>query len=55
MNKHSSSVLALLAACVSFVVWIALVGNPHVVETVIGMVLAWLVYRNVCRWLQQGD
>lgn len=33
-------VLGLVAALVVFSVWLSVVGNPHVVETVIGLVLA---------------
>ena len=30
----------LIAGLVVFVVWLSMVGNPHVVETVIGLVIA---------------
>jgi len=32
--------VGLIAALLVFVGWISLVGNPHVVETVIGLVIA---------------
>jgi len=33
-------VLALVAALIVFSGWLSIVGNPHVVETIIGLVLA---------------
>lgn len=33
----------LIAALITFVIWIKMVGNPHVVETVIGLVIATVV------------
>ena len=35
--------IGLIAALLVFVGWISLVGNPHVVETVIGLVIAAVV------------
>lgn len=35
-----AAVFGLVAALVVFSVWLSVVGNPHVVETVIGLVLA---------------
>lgn len=35
-----AKVLGLVAAFAIFSVWLSVVGNPHVVETVIGLVLA---------------
>lgn len=35
-----ATVLGVVAALVVFSVWLSVVGNPHVVETVIGMALA---------------
>ena len=34
-----AAVWGLVAALVVFSIWLSVVGNPHVVETVIGMVL----------------
>lgn len=36
MNK----VVGLLASFVVFVAWMRIVGNPHVVETVIGLIIS---------------
>jgi len=33
-------VLPLIAALLVFIGWISLIGNPHVVETVIGLMIA---------------
>jgi uncharacterized membrane protein YqjE len=35
-----ASLLGLVAGLATFVLWLSVVGNPHVVETVIGLVLA---------------
>lgn len=35
-----AKILGLVAALVVFAVWMRMVGNPHVIETVIGVVLA---------------
>ena len=35
--------VGLIAGLVTFVLWMRMVGNPHVVETVIGLVLAAIV------------
>lgn len=35
-----ATIFGLVAALVVFSVWLSVVGNPHVVETVIGLVLA---------------
>lgn len=35
-----SRILGLVAALAVFSAWLSVVGNPHVVETVIGLVLA---------------
>ena len=35
-----AKLLGWIAGLLVFVIWIRLVGNPHVVETVIGLVLA---------------
>lgn len=34
------TLIAVIIACAVFMGWLSLVGNPHVVETVIGLVLA---------------
>ncbi|MGV0960065.1 MAG: hypothetical protein ACOYB1_09515 [Limnohabitans sp.] len=36
MNK----LLAAIAALIVFVLWMRMVGNPHVIETVIGLIIA---------------
>jgi hypothetical protein len=33
-------ILGIAAAFIVFLIWHSLIGNPHVVETVIGLVLA---------------
>ena len=35
-----ASLIGCVVGLVVFVVWIRLVGNPHVVETVIGLIIA---------------
>jgi uncharacterized membrane protein YqjE len=35
-----ASLLGLVAGLATFVLWLSIVGNPHVVETVIGLILA---------------
>lgn len=46
--------LGLLTAVVVFISWMSLVGSPHVIETVIGLVIAMIVglfvYFKVRRW-----
>jgi multisubunit Na+/H+ antiporter MnhE subunit len=48
-----SRFFSFLAGVLAFLVWIRLVGNPHVVETVIGLLLAigvgWWVHRTLRR------
>ncbi len=44
---------ALVAGLAVFGVWMTIVGNPHVVETVIGLVLAAGVGFYVHRWLSR--
>ena len=34
------NLFSILIAAIIFIVWLQLVGNPHVVETVIGLILA---------------
>ncbi|MGV0960262.1 MAG: hypothetical protein ACOYB1_10540 [Limnohabitans sp.] len=36
--------IALIAGFIAFTGWMRMVGNPHVVETVIGLVLAAAVF-----------
>ena len=40
MNKNFRSAIRVIFGLVVFLVWLSLVGNPHVVETVIGLLLA---------------
>jgi len=35
-----AKIVGVIAAVVVFLIWHSLIGNPHVVETVIGLVLA---------------
>ena len=35
-----AKILGIAAAVIVFLIWHSLIGNPHVVETVIGLVLA---------------
>lgn len=39
-GTHMAKFLGLIAALAVFSAWLSVVGNPHVVETVIGLVLA---------------
>lgn len=39
-GDHMAKFLGLIAALAVFSAWLSVVGNPHVVETVIGLVLA---------------
>ncbi len=45
-----AKLIALVAALAVFGVWMRIVGNPHVVETCIGLVLASAVGVWVYRW-----
>ena len=40
MNSNLRSAIRVIFGLVVFLVWLSLVGNPHVVETSIGLVLA---------------
>jgi putative flippase GtrA len=35
-----AKILGIAAAVIIFLIWMGLVGNPHVIETVIGVVIA---------------
>ena len=39
-NKFTKQILSILIGVVIFGIWLSIVGNPHVVETVIGLILA---------------
>ena len=39
MNSNLRSAIRVIVGLVVFLVWLSLVGNPHVVETSIGVVL----------------
>lgn len=49
MNSNLRSAIRIIVGLVVFLVWLSLVGNPHVVETsigvVIGVVAGWWVGR----------
>jgi multisubunit Na+/H+ antiporter MnhE subunit len=38
--KKAIKILSVLIAIIIFILWMSLVGNPHVVETVIGLLIA---------------
>jgi hypothetical protein len=38
-----SKFFGILAAVVVFLIWHSLIGNPHVIETIIGLILAGIV------------
>jgi len=40
MNSNLRSAICVIFGLVVFLVWLSLVGNPHVVETLIGLLLA---------------
>lgn len=40
MEIFMAPIFGLIAALIVFLLWLSVVGNPHVVETVIGLVLA---------------
>lgn len=40
-----------IAGLVAFLLWMSQVGNPHVVETVIGVVIGLAVFIACYRWL----
>jgi hypothetical protein len=35
-----AKIIGIVAAVVVFLIWHSLIGNPHVIETIIGLVLA---------------
>tara|TARA_B100000524_G_C23328748_1_gene253758 strand:- start:235 stop:405 length:171 start_codon:yes stop_codon:yes gene_type:complete len=39
-NNFTKQILSILVGVVIFGIWLSIVGNPHVVETVIGLILA---------------
>lgn len=45
----NEKLIAGVFALLTFIFWISLVGNPHVVETVIGLVLSLVVFVLVWR------
>lgn len=46
---------AIIAALLVFILWMRLVGNPHVVETVIGLVIAAFVWFWVRLWFKKKE
>jgi protein-S-isoprenylcysteine O-methyltransferase Ste14 len=58
VDRYAPTALGIFAALVVFGSWMSIVGNPHVVETVLGLVIAvaifflvWWKTRKLLRWL----
>lgn len=54
MKKNFALIISLVVGISIFVVWMKMVGSPHVIETCIGLVLAigtglWINYK-ICPW-----
>lgn len=49
----SNSAIALVVAIVVFVAWMSMMGNPHVVESVTGLVLALVAGFVTWNWLRK--
>ncbi|MCY3821913.1 MAG: hypothetical protein OXH52_21595 [Gammaproteobacteria bacterium] len=49
----SKSTIALIAAIIVFVTWMSMMGNPHVVESVIGLILACGTFFVTWNWLRK--
>jgi len=43
MNRYVKEIISVVSGIVVFIVWMKLVGNPHVIETVIGLVISFII------------
>ncbi len=54
MSNNIKTLVRIIVGAAVFVIWLQLVGNPHVVETVIGLVIALSAARWIGRLLPGG-